>query len=59
VLKISRILRDHHDAGSLNSLLAPWAFVDDGTFLTKAGHLGLSTLPVFRWSGKQLSYCFA
>lgn len=47
MLKISRILRDHHDAGSLNSLLAPWAFVDDGTFLTKAGHLGV----VYRLAG--------
>lgn len=47
MLKISRILRDHRDAGSLNSLLAPWAFVDDGTFLTKAGHLGV----VYRLAG--------
>lgn len=47
MLKISRILRDHHDAGSLNSLLAPWAFVGDGTFLTKAGHLGV----VYRLAG--------
>ena len=47
MLKISRILRDHHDAGSLNSLLAPWAFVDDGTFLTKSGHLGV----VYRLAG--------
>jgi type IV secretion/conjugal transfer VirB4 family ATPase len=47
VLKIARILRDYRDAGSVNSLLAPWGFVDDGTFLTKAGHVGL----VFRLKG--------
>ena len=40
MLKIARLLRDYRDAGSVNSLLAPWAFVDDHTFLTKAGHVG-------------------
>jgi type IV secretion/conjugal transfer VirB4 family ATPase len=47
VLTIARILRDYRDAGSVNSLMAPWGFVDDGTFLTKAGHVGL----VFRLKG--------
>ncbi len=41
MLKMARILRDYEDAGSVNSLLAPWGFVDDHTFLTKAGHVGL------------------
>lgn len=41
MLKLRRILRDNKDAGSLNSLLAPWGFVDDHTFLTKAGHVGV------------------
>jgi type IV secretion system protein VirB4 len=40
VLKITRILRDYREAGSVNSLLALWGFVDDTTFLTKAGHVG-------------------
>jgi type IV secretion/conjugal transfer VirB4 family ATPase len=41
MLRIRRILRDYQDAGSVNSLLALWGFVDDTTFLTKAGHLGV------------------
>ena len=47
MVKISRILRDYREAGSLNGLLALWGFVDDATFLTKAGHLGL----VYRLQG--------
>jgi hypothetical protein len=47
MLKIRRILRDYEDAGSLNSLIALWGFVDDHTFLTKAGHLGV----VYRLAG--------
>src|SRR6266852_4123204 len=38
---IPRILRDHREAGSVNSLLALWGFVDETTFLTKAGHVGV------------------
>src|SRR5262249_9787980 len=47
MLKMARILRDYEDAGSVNSLLALWGFVDDHTFLTKAGHVGL----VYRLGG--------
>ena len=47
MLRIRRILRDYQDAGSVNSLLALWGFVDDHTFLTKAGHLGV----VYRLAG--------
>lgn len=47
MLKIRRILRDYQDAGSVNSLLALWGFVDNHTFLTKAGHVGL----VYRLAG--------
>jgi type IV secretion/conjugal transfer VirB4 family ATPase len=47
MLKVQRILRDYQDAGSVNSLLALWGFVDDQTFLTKAGHVGL----VYRLAG--------
>jgi type IV secretion system protein VirB4 len=41
MLKMARILRDYEEAGSVNSLLALWGFVDDHTFLTKTGHVGL------------------
>ncbi len=41
MLTMRRILRDYQDAGSVNSLLALWGFVDDETFLTKAGDVGL------------------
>jgi type IV secretion/conjugal transfer VirB4 family ATPase len=47
VVRLGGILRDYHDAGSVNSLLALWGFVDDHTFLTKAGHVGL----VYRLAG--------
>jgi type IV secretion/conjugal transfer VirB4 family ATPase len=40
MVTLARILRDYQDAGSLNGLLALWGFVDETTFLTKAGHLG-------------------
>jgi type IV secretion system protein VirB4 len=42
LVKVSRILRDYSDAGGVNTLLAPWGFVDEGVFLTKAGHVGLA-----------------
>lgn len=41
MLKVSRILKGYDSAGSVNSLLAPWGFVDEETFLTKAGHVGI------------------
>ena len=41
MLKVSRIIRDYEEAGSVNSLLAPWGFIDDEIFITKAGHVGL------------------
>jgi len=47
MLRMRRILRDYEEAGSLNSLIALWGFVDDHTFLTKAGHLGV----VYRLAG--------
>ena len=40
MMRLGRILRDYSDAGALNSLIALWGFVDDDTFLTKAGHVG-------------------
>lgn len=47
MVRLGRILRDYREAGSVNSLLALWGFVDDETFLTKAGHVGM----VFRLAG--------
>jgi type IV secretion system protein VirB4 len=47
MMSVARILRDYRDAGSVNGLLALWGFVDDTTFLTKAGHVGL----VYRLKG--------
>lgn len=41
MLRIARILRDYREAGSVNGLLALWGFVDETTFLTKAGHVGV------------------
>jgi type IV secretion system protein VirB4 len=41
VVSVGRILRDYQDAGSVNGLLALWGFVDETTFLTKAGHVGV------------------
>src|SRR5262245_55656264 len=46
-MKVSRIVREYREAGSLNSLIALWGFVDETTFLTKSGHVGL----VYRMDG--------
>src|ERR1700682_4695305 len=42
------IRREYDEAGSVNALLALWAFVDDGTFVTKAGDVGV----VYRLQGQ-------
>jgi type IV secretion system protein VirB4 len=47
MVSVARLLRDYCDAGSVNGLLALWGFVDDTTFLTKAGHVGV----VYRMKG--------
>src|SRR5258705_4957193 len=47
MLSLRRIIRDYRDAGSVNGLIALWGFVDDHTFLTKAGHVGV----VYRLAG--------
>src|SRR3984893_2550777 len=41
MVRMSRILKDFRDTGALNSLIALWGFVDDTTFLTKAGAVGV------------------
>ena len=40
MVSVRRVLKDYRDAGTVHSLLALWGFVDDTTFLTKAGALG-------------------
>ena len=41
MVRLGRILRDYREAGAINSLIALWGFVDDATFLTKSGHVGV------------------
>ena len=41
MVRVSRILKDFRETGALNSLIALWGFVDDTTFLTKAGAVGV------------------
>ena len=41
MVRLARILHDYREAGSVNGLIALWGFVDDTTFLTKAGHVGV------------------
>jgi len=48
VLSHRAIRRDFEAAGSVNALLALWGFVDDTTFITKAGHVGV----VYRLQGQ-------
>ena len=47
MVSLRRIVKDYQAANSVNGLLAVWGFVDDYTFLTKAGHLGMA----FRLAG--------
>lgn len=47
MVKLKPFLKTYKDAGALNSLLAPYAFVDDHIFITKANQLGI----VFRLTG--------
>ena len=42
MVKMSRLLKDYADAGALNERLAVWGFVDDHTFVTKGGAVGLA-----------------
>lgn len=47
MISVRRLLRDYRAAGSLNALLAPSGFLDDATFATKGGCVGL----VYRFRG--------
>ena len=40
MVRLSRLLKDYGETGAINSLIALWGFVDESTFLTKAGHVG-------------------
>src|SRR5262245_6978253 len=41
MVRVSQILKDFRETGALNSLIALWGFVDETTFLTKAGAVGV------------------
>ncbi|MEP7309340.1 MAG: hypothetical protein ABJA98_27875 [Acidobacteriota bacterium] len=47
-MRIRTIREDYDAAGSVHTLMAPWAFVSDDTFVTKAGDLGI----VYRLQGR-------
>jgi len=42
MVNLRRIFKDYRDIGSLNALIALWGFIDDHTFLTKTGALGVA-----------------
>jgi len=41
MFKLERALKTHREAGSLNAQVNLFGFIDDHTFLTKSGDLGL------------------
>jgi type IV secretion system protein TrbE len=41
VLSLKHVRQQYEASGALNTLFAPFGFVDDHTFLTKRGHLGV------------------
>lgn len=41
MVKLARVFQDYREAGGVNGLLSLWGFVDDTSFLTKAGHIGV------------------
>jgi type IV secretion/conjugal transfer VirB4 family ATPase len=47
MIRVGEILRDYLDAGAMSSLIGLFGFVDEHTFLTKSGDLGV----VFRLAG--------
>jgi type IV secretion system protein VirB4 len=42
MVKLSRILKDYREAGTLSEMVALWGFVGDAVFLTKAGAVGVA-----------------
>ena len=41
MITMGRLRKDSREAGALNQLIALWGFVDETTFLTKAGAVGV------------------
>ena len=41
MIRVDRIFRDYRESGALNEQIAVWGFVDEVTFLTKAGDVGV------------------
>jgi type IV secretion/conjugal transfer VirB4 family ATPase len=41
MVRLTRILKDYREAGTLSGLIAIWGFVRDAVFLTKAGAVGV------------------
>ena len=41
MVKLSRIVKDYQDSGSVNALVNLFGFVDDHVFLTKSGEVGV------------------
>src|SRR5689334_12217092 len=41
MVKLSRIIKDYADTGSVNALVNLFGFVDDHVFLTKSGEVGV------------------
>lgn len=39
--RFNRIFRDYQESGAINSLIALWGFLDDVTFVTKSGSVGV------------------
>ena len=42
MVRLSRILKDYREAGTLSGMIALWGFVSDTVFLTKAGAVGVA-----------------
>jgi type IV secretion system protein VirB4 len=42
MVRLTRILKDYREAGTLSGLIALWGFVRDTVFLTKAGAVGVA-----------------
>ncbi|HLZ44874.1 MAG TPA: hypothetical protein VKQ05_04275, partial [Gemmatimonadales bacterium] len=42
MLRLTRILKDYREAGTLSALIALWGFARDAVFLTKSGAVGLA-----------------
>lgn len=47
MVRVSRVLKDYRETGALHGLIALWGFIDDCTFLTKSGAVGV----VYRLQG--------